>query len=43
MKKTVIDINIFMDFLFKRQGHESVVEIFKLCMKGKINFYTFIV
>jgi hypothetical protein len=25
MKNTVIDINIFMDFLFKRQGHESVI------------------
>jgi hypothetical protein len=27
MKNMVIDINIFMDFLFKRQGHESVMEI----------------
>jgi len=36
MKSTVIDINIFMDFLFKRQGHENVVEIFKLCIKGSI-------
>jgi predicted nucleic acid-binding protein len=36
MKNAVIDINIFMDFLFKRQGHESVVEIFKFCMKGNI-------
>lgn len=36
MKKTVIDINIFMDFLFKRQGHESVAEIFKFCTKGNI-------
>ena len=25
-----------MDFLFKRQGHESVVEVLKLCMKGSI-------
>jgi predicted nucleic acid-binding protein len=32
----MIDINILMDFLFKRQGHENVVEIFKLCIKGKI-------
>jgi hypothetical protein len=23
-----------MDFLFKRQGHETVVEILKLCTKG---------
>jgi predicted nucleic acid-binding protein len=37
MKNIIIDINIFMDFLFKRQGHESVVEIFKLCIKGTIN------
>ena len=29
MKNTVIDTNIFMDFLFKRQGHESVVEVLK--------------
>jgi predicted nucleic acid-binding protein len=36
MKNTVIDINIFMDFLFKRKGHESVVEIFKFYMKGNI-------
>ena len=36
MKNTLIDINIFMDFLFKRQGHENVVEVFKLCTKGNI-------
>ena len=36
MKNTVIDINISMDFLFKRQGHENVLEIFKYCMKGNI-------
>jgi len=36
MKNIVIDINIFMDFLFKRQGHENVVEIFKFCMNGTI-------
>ena len=35
MKKIVIDINIFMGFLFKRTGHEKVVEIFKNCIKGK--------
>jgi predicted nucleic acid-binding protein len=40
MKNIVIDINIFMDFLFKRQGHENVVEIFKLCMKGSIKGFT---
>jgi predicted nucleic acid-binding protein len=36
MKNTLIDINIFMDFLFKRQGHENVVEVFKFCTKGNI-------
>jgi predicted nucleic acid-binding protein len=36
MKNAVIDINIFMDFLFKRQGHESVAEVFKFCIKGNI-------
>jgi len=36
MKNTLIDINIFMDFLFKRQGHENVAEVFKFCMKGNI-------
>ena len=37
MKKIVIDINILMDFLFKREGHEKVFEIFKYNIKGKIN------
>jgi predicted nucleic acid-binding protein len=36
MKKIVIDINIFLDFLFKREGHEKVAEIFKLCIKGDV-------
>jgi predicted nucleic acid-binding protein len=36
MKKIVIDINIFMDFLFKREGHENVAEIFKRCIKGEL-------
>jgi len=36
MKNIVIDINIIMDFLFKRQGHENVVEIIKFCIKGNI-------
>jgi predicted nucleic acid-binding protein len=36
MKKIVIDVNIFMDFLFKREGHEKVAEIFKQCVKGNI-------
>ena len=36
MKKIVIDINILMDFLFKREGHEKVAEIFRICSKGGI-------
>jgi predicted nucleic acid-binding protein len=36
MKKIVIDVNIFMDFLFKREGHEKVTEIFKQCIKRKV-------
>jgi predicted nucleic acid-binding protein len=36
MKKILIDINILMDFLFKREGHEKVAEIFKICSKGDI-------
>jgi predicted nucleic acid-binding protein len=36
MKKIVIDINILMDFLFKREGHEKVAEIFQICSKGDI-------
>jgi predicted nucleic acid-binding protein len=40
MKKIVIDINIFMDFLFKREGHEKVAEIFKHCIKGSIRGFS---
>ena len=36
MKKIVIDINILMDFLFKRDGHEKVLEIFKYCISGEL-------
>jgi len=36
MKKIVIDINILMDFLFKREGHEKVAEIFFFCSTGKL-------
>ena len=39
MKKIVIDINIFMDFLFKREGHEKVAEVFSICSKGEIKGY----
>ncbi|MCL2176113.1 MAG: PIN domain-containing protein [Treponema sp.] len=37
MKNIVIDINILMDFLFKRTGHEKVLEIFINCTTGIIN------
>ncbi|MDR1389146.1 MAG: PIN domain-containing protein [Treponema sp.] len=40
MKKIVIDVNIFMDFLFKREGHERVAEIFKQCIKGNITAFS---
>jgi predicted nucleic acid-binding protein len=40
MKIVVIDVNIFMDFLFKREGHEKVAEIFKQCIKGNIKGYS---
>ena len=39
MKSIVIDLNILMDFLFKRQEHESVAEIFAICSTGKIKGY----
>ena len=37
MKSTVIDINIFMDFLFKRRGHECVVEINEELLNKALN------
>jgi predicted nucleic acid-binding protein len=40
MKKLVIDVNIFMDFLFKREGHEKVAEIFKQCTKGNVKGFS---
>jgi predicted nucleic acid-binding protein len=40
MKKIVIDVNIFMDFLFKREGHEKVAEIFKQCIKGNVKGFS---
>ena len=39
MKNIVIDINIFMDFLFKRQGHEKAAELFRMCSRGEIRGY----
>ena len=37
MRNIVIDINIFVDFLFKRTGHEKAAEIFKHCIKSNVN------
>ena len=39
MKNMVIDINIFMDFLFMRPGHEKVADVFRLCSEGKIKAF----
>ena len=36
MKSIVIDTNIFMDFLFKRHGHEKIAEMFIFCLKNNI-------
>ena len=36
MKNIIIDTNILMDFLFEREGHEKVAEIFKICSNGEI-------
>jgi predicted nucleic acid-binding protein len=40
MRKIVIDVNIFMDFLFKREGHEKVAEIFRQCIQGKMTGFS---
>ena len=39
MKNIVIDINIFMDFLFRRAGHEKVAEVFGICFKGALKAF----
>jgi len=39
MKNIVIDINIFMDFLFKREGHEKVAEVFRYCAENRLIGY----
>jgi len=36
MKRIVIDTNVLMDFLFKREGHEKAAEIFLLCSRGQM-------
>jgi predicted nucleic acid-binding protein len=37
MKNITLDVNILMDFLFKRSGHEKVAEIFNYCTQKTIN------
>ncbi len=37
MKKVLIDINIIIDLLNKRNDHESAAKIFDLCTTKKIN------
>jgi predicted nucleic acid-binding protein len=37
MKSITIDLNILMDFLFKRDGHEKAAEIFGHCAQKEIN------
>jgi len=39
MKSIVIDINILMDFLFRRDGHEKVAEVFRHCAENRLKGY----
>ncbi len=39
MKKILIDINIILDVLNKREDHESAAKIFDLCERRKIKGY----
>jgi predicted nucleic acid-binding protein len=39
MKNITLDVNILMDFLFKRDGHEKVAEIFNYCSQKRIDGY----
>ncbi len=39
MKKVLIDINIILDVLNKREDHESAARIFDLCERRKIKGY----
>ncbi|MDR1323970.1 MAG: PIN domain-containing protein [Candidatus Margulisbacteria bacterium] len=36
MKNIIIDINVLMDFVFQRSGHESAALILKLCYEKKV-------
>ena len=39
MKKLVIDLNILIDFLFKREGHEKVAELFAVFSKNDVLWF----
>jgi predicted nucleic acid-binding protein len=39
MKGITLDLNIILDFLFKRDGHAEVVKIFERCAIGGVRGY----
>ncbi|GHU61483.1 hypothetical protein FACS189445_3520 [Spirochaetia bacterium] len=39
MKNITIDLNIILDFLFKREGHEKAAELLKYCANNKAKGY----
>ncbi|WP_321991473.1 PIN domain-containing protein [Marispirochaeta aestuarii] len=39
MKKVLIDLNIILDFLSKRDDHEAALAVYDLCIKKKIKGY----
>jgi predicted nucleic-acid-binding protein len=39
MKKVLIDLNIILDFLNKRDDHLSALSVFDLCIRGKLKGY----
>lgn len=39
MKKVLIDINVILDFLAKRENHQSAAKVFSLCENRKLKGY----
>lgn len=39
MKKALIDLNIILDMLNKRQDHEAALSVYDLCVKKKLKGY----
>jgi predicted nucleic acid-binding protein len=39
MKKALIDLNIILDFLNKRDDHEAALAVYDLCIKKKLKGY----